>query len=283
MTSLAERKCTILIEALETYWTKLVASAAVHNQACNEAKTAFATAVGVVGWSDHAFGVREDEVVVQLAETRARLFDGIVDMAESEFAPPGTKLSIDISPLRIGGVRAADYREVRRGDGEGVFSPVELWRALFQRFGKGQRDREAYAGVADQLVSVFHLRRDMEIRTVAGCVMVKSWSGTTIEHQRLSYHSSESLLKFISHLRAFAHWAHLLDVEMEGALDRLQQDARVGPYSMERKWLGGHVLLIPRKSQNEWRLSQVFVEQLQIFLQTYHRDWQVESAVAVAS
>lgn len=193
----------------------------------------------------------------------------LIALAATRFAPPGAHLKIDEEPI-------AERFPLGRDEQLASFNPAAIWQYLVETYGGQKGEQEALRQAANQLVNCFRLRRDQEVQTTAGCVVLnlpvyvdvfdKKYSNVA----RLHYRAREDFCRALGAFEAFAHHIGRLDLASDLAAQKGHWGVTREIVSRARHALGaGDILLVTFTTRFEFRLRQALAEQLQIFLGTY--------------
>lgn len=247
-------------------WTRHLAAAAVFN-AHVDAIIAEDEAMG----SDGA-GLLYSRDRVDLADLRKSILEHVQSLAETTFAPTGTRLKLSLEELS----RVA-------GDDFDTFSPVAVWTHLEAKHGGGKAHEEAFRAVATRLASTFRLKPGDEVNTVKGGLSVKKSMYPDSFGPAYSYHSREDARQTLSDLRTFLGWAGLdtdaliAEHDFGHARNTIWE---IRAINRDRLTLGEHLTAILFKSCIEFRFSQAASTKFQEFVTQHDRRFAPDLAAA---
>lgn len=206
----------------------------------------------------------------QRKEAAQHVFGELIRLAESQFAPAGTRLKIDSTDVD-------DHFHLRENDFSN-FDPVAVWAYLESEF-KSQGEDLAYAQAADPIIQAFNIDANQPIETVGGQIVLNKrvWIDSIDKKfsnvNNLSYGCGQDVYKLCMALVTFAAWAEL--PLLVGGLHQFahaySRNSRIN--SRERHALGHDkipdVTVITYTSRFEFRFSPDAGLKLQEFLALY--------------
>lgn len=203
------------------------------------------------------------------------VFRDLIRRAESEFAPPGARLSINASDIE-------EHFQLRDNAYKNL-DPVEVWTYLAEEYGTKGEDI-AYTQAADPIVSHFNIEMDQPIKTVGGQLVleIRVWIDSIDKKfsnvNKLSYGCANNIYALCKALSGFATWAD--ELQLSAAFLQFASNVSDSKFidSRARYPLGNPksppVVVITYTTRYEFRFAHDLGVRLQEFLGLYASKFQ---------
>jgi hypothetical protein len=193
----------------------------------------------------------------------------LLSFAENQFAPPGTRLAIDIEKMR-------EAVPENAGDMD-KFDPGVIWKYLEANYCGSNGEEAAWRQAAAKFHDVFRLHNQICVKRSAGYVVLeryvtmdshdKKWHGTN----RLCHAGIDDAQNLYRSLIAFATWADrtALVHDLKHGVQHWARDTEIKSREKFKYGENAEVVVVTFIGTFEFRIKEALAEQLQIFLGTY--------------
>lgn len=214
-----------------------------------------------------SYSIDMDKTVDGLQTSIVKAF---VAIACERFAPTGGTLSIESEKYEdkyLPGWRRAG----RRAD----FDPRKLWADLVADWGQGKGESVAYRQAAQAITRFFWIRRNQEVTTVRGNVVLNhsiyldEISRKYSNKNELSYNSQRGFYEIAQHFDTFAAWCGIECFARTYREMVSQWGHSREIVSRERLTLGAHAFMVTHHKKAEFHFAPLLATQLQAFLESF--------------
>ena len=204
------------------------------------------------------------------AEVAGNALGAIIACASRLLSPPGVRVDIRENEVKDS-CPAAVYSECGS-----TFDPGEVWVYLSRRFSRGAGARTEYAKTADLLKREFGLSQGMEPKVVSGRHVFEVRAFRNSLESALSSHAAESLHRVLYGIATVGVWSgnwggHEAS-DISGVRAMISEACRYKGDPPIRCSITDIALIVPRKERWDFRLSEKFAEQMQIFIREFETD-----------
>lgn len=203
------------------------------------------------------------------SKVAGNIFERIRRHAETVFAPPGQKLTIDSSDLR-------EYFPTDREHVD-IFNPAAFWDYLETHYGGKTGQNLAWEQGAQAIINAFNMRRSTALETKGGFVVLRDQVWCDDHYKKfyktnnLSYSSEQGVAACCNALATFCAWAEKPELEHDlKSLRNIFCTHRFAIESRKQYVCGlGDLVVVTFNKEFEYRLKQDLAAQLNIFIGTY--------------